>query len=107
LEEVIAALDMTNSTAEYLPLEKTWYHYTDEGASLPESSEESKTTPATDEPPAKDPLPQESSPQSPDASAEGGCEPANGCGAALRPAIPLTALLGGAALTRKKRGKKR
>ena len=51
LEEIIAELDMTESVTEYLPLEKTWYHYTDEGASLPdtrpESADETQTLPAT------------------------------------------------------------
>lgn len=97
LEEVISELNMTNSTAEYLPLEKTWYHYTDEGAALPE------TEPATTEVPETDTA---EAPTEATAPADSGTVSPSGCASAAGSALALTAIAGAAVLCpkRKKRG---
>ena len=107
LEEVVTALGMAASTAEYLPLDKTWYHYTDEGASLYETSAESPTPPSPDPADTTSPLPAESATNSPDVPAEDESEPTKGCGAVLSPAVPLTALMSGGALACKRRKRER
>ena len=100
LDEIITRLNMTDSAAEYLPLEKTWYHYTDEGAPLPETQpdtaaeSESSTEEAPGEPSATE---TESAPQ-------GGCR-ATLCSAGLLAAV--TAGAAGACAASAKRNAKR
>ena len=87
LEEIISELGMTDSTTAYLPLEKTWYHYTDEGATLPE------TEPATTEAPETDPA---EAPTEPTPPADSGTVSPSGCASAAGSALALTALTGAA-----------
>ena len=103
LDEVISKLNMTDSTAEYLPLEKTWYHYTDEGATLPE------TEPATTEVPETDTA---EAPTEPTSLADSGTagsdtDPAqSGCASAAGSALALTAIAGAAVLCNKRKKRK-
>ena len=87
LEEVISELNMTDSATTYLPLEKTWYHYTDEGATLPETGPETESETA-----ASDGAP----PTEHNSSSEtNGAKPHGGCGSALRGVLAAT-VAGGA-----------
>ena len=43
LEDVIAELEMTASVKEILPVDKTWYHYTEEGVLPLETDGETET----------------------------------------------------------------
>ena len=92
LREVIAELSMTESTAEYLPLEKTWYHYTDEGATLPETEPETRSETAPTESPIDPTATESDTPATP-----------SGCGSALGSTLALTALTGAAVISRKGR----
>ena len=93
LEEIITELGMTDSTTAYLPLEKTWYHYTDEGATLPETEPETEPETAPTEAPTEPTSPAESdTPATP-----------SGCGSALGSTLALTALTGAAVISRKGR----
>lgn len=92
LEEIITELGMTDSTTAYLPLEKTWYHYTDEGATLPE------TEPATTEAPETD---RAEAPTEPTPPADSGTVSPSGCASAAGSALALTALTGAAVLCSK------
>lgn len=96
LEEIITELGMTDSTTEYLPLEKTWYHYTDEGATLPETGPETESETAPTESPTE-------SPTEPTATESGTAPTRNGCGSSLGSTLALTALTGAAVITRKGR----
>lgn len=102
LDEVISELNMTDAAAEYLPLEKTWYHYTDEGAPLPETQpdtaavSESSTEEAPGEPSATE---TESAPQ-------GGCRAAL-CSAGLLAAVTAGAAGAGAASAKRNAKRKR
>ena len=94
---------MTNSTAEYLPLEKIWYHYTDEGAALPE------TEPATTEVPETDTAEALTAPTAPANSDTAGndTDPApSGCTSAAGSALALTAVAGAAVLCSKRKKRK-
>jgi hypothetical protein len=93
LEELLSELNMTDSTAEYLPLEKTWYHYTDEGATLPETEPETESETAATEAPTEPTSPAESdTPATP-----------SGCGSSLGSTLALTTLTGAAVISRKGR----
>ena len=102
LDEVITRLNMADSTAEYLPLEKTWYYYTDEGAPLPETQpdtaaeSESSTEEASGEITAAE---TESAPQ-------GGCRAAL-CSAGLLAAVTAGAAGAGAASAKRNAKRKR
>lgn len=99
LEELLSELNMTDSTAEYLPLEKTWYHYTSEGAPLPE------TEPATTEAPETDraEVPTE---QTAPADSDTAASAPSGCASAAGSALALTAIAGAAVLCPKRKKRK-
>lgn len=95
LEEIITELGMDDSTTEYLPLEKTWYHYTDEGATLPETEPDTTEAPKTDT--AEAPTEQA-------APADSDTDPApSGCASTAGSALALTTLTGAAVISRKGR----
>ena len=98
LEDIIEKLSMTDSTTEYLPLEKIWYHYTDEGATLPE------TKPAATEAPETTANVVATEPNVPTESESN--PPSSGCGSSVGSALALTALTGAAILSVKRKSKK-
>ncbi len=102
LADVLAELDMEESAVEYLPVDKIWYNYTDEGATqpetAPETTAESENLPATNETSATK---QDTLTESENDTHN------NGCGSTVGGEIALTALLGGSALTCKRRNKKK
>jgi hypothetical protein len=103
LEELLSELNMTNSTAEYLPLEKTWYHYTDEGAALPETEAETEVESA----PATDGMPTESNAAESESAPQGGCK-AVLCSTAGLPGVVTAGAAGvGLAAVKKKTKKDR
>ena len=99
LEELLSELNMTNSTAEYLPLEKTWYHYTHEGAALPE------TEPATTEAPETDTAESPTEPTAP-ADSDTTAPAPSGCASAAGSTLALTAIAGAAVLCSKRKKRK-
>jgi hypothetical protein len=94
---------MTNSTAEYLPLEKTWYSYTDEGAALPETEAETEVESAS----ATDGMPTESNAAESESAPQGGCRAALCSTAGLPGVVTAGAVGAGMAATKKKTGKER
>ena len=98
LEELLSELNMTDSITEYLPLEKTWYHYTDEGAALPETEPATTEAPETDR--AEAPTEQTAPADSDTASTQSGCASAAGS------ALALTAIAGAAVLCSKRKKRK-
>ena len=86
---------MTDSTAEYLPLEKIWYHFTDEGATLPETEPDSTEASETDmtEAPTEPTPPAESDTVAPQ----------TGCGSSAGSALALTAMAGAAVICSRRR----
>ena len=98
LEEIIEKLSMTDSTTEYLPLEKIWYNYTDEGATLPETKPTATEAPETTT---------NESPTEPSFATESESNPpSSGCGSSVGSALALTALTGAAMLSHKRKSKK-
>ena len=95
LKEIIEKLNMTDSTVEYLPLEKTWYHFTDEGATLPETEPDTTEASETDmtETPTEPTPPAESDTVAPQ----------TGCGSSAGSALALTAMAGAAVICSRRR----
>jgi hypothetical protein len=85
---------MTDSTVEYLPLEKTWYHYTDEGAAFFESA------PLESESPESESSATEAPETAPTVSSDG-------CGSAVGGVPALACVVGAAALIQKRSRRKK
>jgi hypothetical protein len=103
LDEVITRLNMTDSTTAYLPLEKTWYHYTDEGAALLETEAETEVESAS----ATDGMPTESNAAESESAPQGGCK-AVLCSTAGLPGVVTAGAAGvGLAAVKKKTKKER
>lgn len=108
LDNVLSELDMTESTRRYLPLEKVWSHYTDEGAGLPETEPPLPVPPEdVTEEQREDTVGEDTSDEPaslPPAETTGETD-GNGCRSAVHGGLALTSLAAGAVLTGKRRRK--
>ena len=105
LDEVLAELHMESAALAYLPVAKTWYRYTDEGARPPETEAPGETrapTESTDENPARD----TDKATDGEGVTAGDDPPATGCASALRAVAPACAAAV-SAVCAAKRGQKR